>query len=216
MKQRIALVAVSALTAGVLSVVSTPAANAATTDLTVGGTLCGANNMTTGALINAATTYNNAAGGIQVTVPLGGSVTALGYKGEIIIVRGNSIALASGGLATAVALNTSGETILTMDATTAAAATFSATALGTTTLVAGVLAPLALTTLANKINVVVVASCSLATFSAANSFLAITTASTLVATNTDVLNVINDGSEGFIGLVAKTHWVAYSLLVFGL
>jgi len=36
MKQRIALVAVSALTAGVLSVVSAPAANAATGDLTVG------------------------------------------------------------------------------------------------------------------------------------------------------------------------------------
>ena len=203
MKQRIALVAVSALTAGLFSVVSAPAAKAvATTVLQVGGGICAANNMTSGALITAAATYDNAASGVQVTVPLGAMVTALAADDEIIIVRGSSLALANGGTASTVGLNVTGETIITMGGT-AAVATFSATTLGTTTLVAGVLAPTAATTLANKISVVVVASCSLATFSAANSLFSITAASTLTATNTDVVSVINDGSEGFVGLVAK-------------
>jgi hypothetical protein len=201
MKQRIALVAVSALTAGVLSVVAAPAANATSGTITVGGTLCNANNLTTGALITNASTYNNASSGVQVTVPVGGLVTVLGHASEIVIVRGSSLALASANTGVATA-NANGETIVTMNGT-ATAATFSAASAGTTTLVAGVLAPLATTTLANKINIVVVASCGQATYSVANSLFSITTASTLTATNTDVSSVINDGAEGFVGLVAK-------------
>jgi len=205
MKQRIALVAVSALTAGVLSVASTPAANAASAGtgvVEVTGTMCAANNLTTGALVTAATTYTNESYGTQITVPLGGSITVEGHNAEIVIVRGSSIAVSLPGAGQTATANTNGETIITY-AATSIAATFSATALGTTTLVAGVSSSTAATTTANRINIVVVASCGLSTFSAANSLFSITTASTLTATNTDVVSVINDGAEGFIGLVAK-------------
>jgi hypothetical protein len=157
--------------------------------------------MTSGALITAASTYDNTATGVQITVPLGGSVTVLAANSEIVILRGGSLAVASVNT-NAASANANGETIITSNAT-ATVSTLSATSVGTTTLVGAVLAPLAVTTLANKIVVTVVASCGLATFSAANSLLSITTASTLTATNTDVLSVINDGAEGFVGLVAK-------------
>jgi len=206
MKQRIALVAVSALTAGVLSVASTPAANAASAGtgvVEVKGTMCAANKLSDGALVTASATYTNESYGTQITVPLGGLITVEGHDAEIVIVRGGSISVASAGTGQTATANAQGETIIT-HAATSVAATFSATSLGTTTLVAGVASSTAATTTANRINIVVVASCALSTYSVANSFLAITTdSSATVATNTDVLSVINDGAQGYVGLVGK-------------
>jgi len=205
MKQRIALVAVSALTAGVLSVVSTPAANAATAGtgvVEVKGTMCAANRLDTGALVTSASTYTNESYGTQITVPLGGSITVEGHDAEIVIVRGSSISVASPGAGQTATANANGETIIT-HAATSVAATFSATSLGTTTLVAGVSSAVASTTTANRINIVVVASCGLATYSVANSFLSVEATSATATDNVDALNVINDGSEGFVSLVAK-------------
>jgi len=205
MKQRIALVAVSALTAGVLSVVSTPAANAAnagTGVVEVRGTMCAANRLDTGALVTSASIYTNESYGTQITVPLGGSITVEGHNSEIVIVRGSSIAVSLPGADQTATANANGETIITYHSTSIPA-TFSATALGTTTLVAGVSSATAATTTANRINIVVVASCGLSTYSVANSFLSVEATSVAATDNIDAVNVINDGSEGFVSLVAK-------------
>jgi len=205
MKQRIALVAVSALTAGVLSVVAAPAANAASAGagvVEVTGTMCAANKLSDGALVTAASTYTNESYGTQITVPLGGSITVEGHNSEIVIVRGSSIAVSLPGAAQTATANANGETIITY-AATSIPATFSATALGTTTLVAGGSSATAATTTANRINIVVVAACGLGTYSVANSFLSVEATSATATDNVDALNVINDGSEGFVSLVAK-------------
>ena len=62
MKQRIALVAASALTAGFISVVSAPAANAATGDLTVG-----ANGGAANVAVGTCTSYGVVSGAGAVT-----------------------------------------------------------------------------------------------------------------------------------------------------
>jgi hypothetical protein len=200
--KRIALVAVTALGAGVLSVAPANAASAGTGVVEVTGTMCAANNLTTGALVTNAAVYSNESYGTQITVPLGGSITVEGHDAQIVIVRGSSITSTFPGAGQTATTNTAGETIITFAASSIPAA-FSATALGTTTLVAGLAVATAATTTANRINIVVVASCSLATFSSANSLLEIQGTSIAATDGIDTVPVIADGAEGFVSLVAK-------------
>jgi hypothetical protein len=166
--KRIALVAVAALGAGVLSVAPVNAATAGTGVVEVRGTMCAANRLDTGALVSAASIYTNESYGTQVTVPLGGSITVEGHDAEIVIVRGTSIAVSLPGTGQTATANTDGETIITY-AATSIPATFSAVAVGATTLVAGVASSTATTTTANKIVISVVASCGASTWSDATS-----------------------------------------------
>jgi hypothetical protein len=111
LKQRIALVAVSALTAGVLSVASTPVANAAAgtgvlevTAATSTG-ICAVNNGTTGAPIAAAATYENAAYGTVITVAAGLSFTVEPHDSEKVIIKGSAITISAPGTNQTVAIN---------------------------------------------------------------------------------------------------------------
>jgi len=107
-KQRIAVVAVSALTAGLLSVVATPAANAAT------GTLVDRvyENITSdGAAVVSATTANNGSQGlISIGAASAGAQTVSMYSNGIIVVatagtadKAQSITVSGGGLLTGAA-----------------------------------------------------------------------------------------------------------------
>ena len=103
-KQRIAVVAVSALTAGFLSVVAAPAANAVT------GTLVNRvyENITSdGAAVVSATTVNNGSQGlISVSAAVSGAQTVSMYSNGIVVVAttsvitGQSVTVSAGGILT--------------------------------------------------------------------------------------------------------------------
>jgi hypothetical protein len=163
--KRVALVAVASLGLGVLtSVAPASAASAGTGVIEVRGTMCAANRLDTGALVTAASTYTNESYGTQITVPLGGSITVEGHDSEIVIVRGTSIAVSLPGASQTATANANGETIITF-AASSIPATFSATALGATTLVAGASSATAATTTANKVVINVVSSCGASAWS---------------------------------------------------
>jgi len=107
-KQRIAVVAVSALTAGLLSVIATPAANAAT------GTLVGRvyENITSdgAAVVSATTGANGSQGLISIGAATAGAQTVSMYSNGIIVVatagtadKAQSITVSGGGLLTGAA-----------------------------------------------------------------------------------------------------------------
>ena len=184
MKQRIALVAVSALTAGLFSVVSAPVANASSTFTTVDGTAAivspvGACTVSNDAgTVIASTTYDEADGseairsistGVNVTIPVGATfklaVNAadnIRLTGPIAVINLNSDG-ANASLTQA--LNASGEVYLDGVATDEEVLV-TALAAGSATLVAAAAAATTFTsTRANTINITVVAACVTGTVS---------------------------------------------------
>jgi hypothetical protein len=177
LRKRIALVAVTALGAGLLSVVAVPSANAVAAGyLTLVSTnQCAANDDTSGALITANNTQTTIATGKTVTLVLGTQFTVQGADSEYIQIKGSSVAVATLPSNHVTSVNSKGYLTVT-NHTTAAAVTFTATALGTTSFTGGVAATTT-ATLLNTMNVTVVASCS-KTFDAANSSVSTTNSST--------------------------------------
>jgi hypothetical protein len=167
MKQRIALVAVSALTAGLFSVVSTPAANAATSVDAITGTFC---------------QWYDSAGAVTATdanvttivVPVAGSFTV-----SLDDAATNIVTVSSPGIITAVTTG-SGNSVAAngLSATVTALATDTITIQGTAvgTFKIKTATEAAPGTIVDEITVSVVASCSSGTVSESDSQWAIATA----------------------------------------
>jgi hypothetical protein len=195
MKQRIALVAVSALTAGVLSVMSAPVANAAGGPfLIVSGNVTTNNCSATQADGTSAAAFTATTTLVNVTVPVGTTITTTLTAGQ------QEIRVGAPGLITA----TAGTTALTI-ANGGSTATGDANANSTSsvTVVAQAVGSFKIqsfdsataSSAVDTINVTVVASCTLNTFSLANSLIQLKSAYGAATTLVDVVpGTINAGT----------------------
>jgi len=213
MKQRIALVAVSALTAGFISVVSAPAANAATGDLTIiangaaasagsagtGGASYGLITATAGAVTSTASVLMYASGSLALlldndsaadrVIVTGGTITS--YTEE----AGNGASVLTG-LTTITNASGNGDVV----------ALFKPTAAGTPMVIKSYTATTSTSngTLVDTITVTVVTT--VGDFSPSKSFIKINTEATLIGaavnSNSDVADaqVISNGSYGVIAM----------------
>ena len=216
-RKRIALVAVSALTAGVFSVVSAPVAQAdditgaigsaaaTNANMLVSGNICAATSasLTTPLALDGVSTdttpFETTATGKILTVPVGATLTIGGDVSDVIGITGplSVFSLATSGTST-LAVTTSNKQEVTGPATDF---TFQvqATAVGTGTLVAG--ASGATLTAANSITINIVAACSTGTYSASKSSVSATTVGTttsIAAANVDVAVTAASGENIYI------------------
>jgi len=215
MKQRIAVVAVSALTAGVLSVASAPVANAAALDMTIAA--AGAASTSTQGVISTSVALGTA---IQSLVATGkmlsnGQIsvtTAAGAATSAIVVSGGTISACSTTTDT-VTLSTD-KTTCSSDGNNAAGITaiVRPTAVGTNLVIQGKSTNSSATwSTLRQITISVVASTTVNVFSAADSFLSTETSGQAATNNVDATytsaagvtlipatTVVNGGS-GFFG-----------------
>jgi len=215
MKQRIALVAVSALTAGVLSVASTPVANAvqvtagnaADNNMLVSGSICGATNLvgTTPLATDGTTTdttpFETTATGKIITVPVGGLLTVEAHSSDIVTISGPlSIQDVTGDT---VGLTNGKVTVQDTGADANSTFTLNASGAGSATLVTGASADIT-PTAANTIRVTIVATCAATGFVAATSFVSVEDdGATTAADNVDTSASQADTEQGFLAIVAK-------------
>jgi len=227
MKQRIALVAVTALTAGVLSVATSPLANAAIGDISVGtGTgqgigTCSVLNTATGtySVLNAGSLNHSStlAAPLSVTIPVGGTVD---FNPEGTAAGGGFVTYTAG-LATddttAEVLHSSYGVYAVNMSGDSDTLTLTATAVGTISVKAYVSAPFASVNVPNTIlatpngalSITVVASCSGNGYSATYSAFQVDAAvdSTPSLTYGDTLT-FSAGSDGYISVVGKNSYDA--------
>jgi hypothetical protein len=216
-RKRIALVAVSALTAGVFSVVSAPVAQAADitgsitaaaitdSNMLVSGNICAATSASLTAPLaldgvsTDTTPFETTATGKILTVPVGTTLTIGGDASDVIGITGplSVYSLATSGTST-LAFTTGNKTEVT-----GPGADFQiqvqATSVGTGTLVAG--ATGATLTAANSITINIVAACSTGTFSASKSSVSATTVGTtssIATANVDVAVTAASGDNIYI------------------
>jgi len=215
MKQRIALVAVSALTAGVLSVASAPVANALTADLTVG-----ANGGAATVAVATCTSYGVISGAGAVTV----TATPVMYdSGTLAILVDNTagakdVLTISGGTFTAFNAATTqptltGLTIIGADANNDDYCVLAKpTAAGTLMVIKSYTAPTAKTastggTLTDTITTTVTTAANAGSFSASKSFVNQHSAATAGAetTNADTVgaNYVSNGGTGYVNFTLK-------------
>lgn len=217
MKQRIAVLAVSALTVGLVTVATVPSANAniahgtnSTTlvdgNLLVSGSICAATSAAAGTPRNYADSatdtspFETTAGGKVIVVPLGGDLLVEGDAADVIAITGGLTirSLTTSGTST-VGFSTAGVREVTMPATDAQF-NVTASALGTATLVAGTATNTTPTT-ANTITVSVVAACATTTYSASKSSVSTTndgTTAAIATANVDVAVVAQAGDNLYI------------------
>jgi hypothetical protein len=198
MKQRIALVAVSALTAGLFSVVSTPAANATATATILTGvpqiigtsSICYASNDAGAAIALPAdntTGLSPASTGLNITVPVGGTLI-LGLDDTDLVALTGPLAVINlefdgAGTAATSALNSVGKVTITDTGANDDMVLLSALAVGSATIVASADAASSnpTSTRANTINITVVAACVTGTFSEAYTVSQATTLTAIAA-----------------------------------
>jgi len=216
LRKRIAVVAVSALTAGVFSVVSAPVANAniTTTNFSTGkfgvsGTICGVTNLVGGVPLNNAadatdtTPFENTAAGKIITVPVGASLSVEIDQADTITVSGPLAPVAMG--AGTIGL-TNGKITLTDTGNNADIIfVMNATSVGTATLVNGTTAD-PTPTAANTIRVSIVAACASSTFVAAASFVSVEDTSIAATNNVDTSSNQADTEQGFLSIVANSQY----------
>jgi hypothetical protein len=217
MKQRIALVAVSALTAGVLSVASTPVANAvqvtagnaAENNMLVSGSICGATNLvgTTPLATDGSTTdttpFETTATGKVITVPVGGLLTVEAHSSDIVTISGPlSIQDVTGDT---VGLTNGKVTVQDTGANANSEFTLSASGAGSATLVTGATADIT-PTAANTIRVTIVATCASTGVVAATSFISVEDTSIQAADNVDTSASQADAEQGYLSIVAKNAY----------
>jgi hypothetical protein len=228
MKQRIALVAVSALTAGLFSVVSTPVANAA--DITADGTVAEANLLASGSVCAATSAagtaplaldgaaadlspFETTVTGKVLVVPLGGSLNVTVGDTDIVTIDGPLAVTSLLGVAAEPALLSivNGKTTITGDATADSIFTVNAVALGTATMHVGTAAN-AVATTANTLTINIVATCTNTTLSAANSRVSVTgtdgTAVAATPTNVDVTTSASAGNSLYAQIYLKNAYGA--------
>ena len=231
MKQRIALVAVSALTAGLFSVIATPAAKAAEAAagdsgvILVSGSICLATNAAGGAPLTAANTggaeadaspfESGSAAGRILTVPVGGSLKVAYDAADIITMSGPLSVTNLTGQGLAVTTNatittTNGKTIINGNAADSDV-TITALSVGTGVLTVSTATADPAVTDANTIYINVVAACTNTTYSASKSTVYVKGSDgTTVdgATNVDTTTSASSGSSLFINITGKN---AYSV-----
>jgi len=236
-KQRIALVAVSALTAGVFSVVSAPVANAA--DIVADGTVAEANLLVSGSVCVATSAagtaplaldaaaadtapFETTASGKVLTVPLGGTLDVTVGDTDIVTINGPLavINLFTDAADLAVQTIVNGKVTVTADAAGDTIFTVNAVGVGTATMHVGIAAN-AVATQANTITVNIVAACSSTSFSASKSSVSASTDGTLAAAVTanvdaavtagagDNIYVLVDGDNAYdTNLLTGTYMVS--------
>jgi len=213
MKQRIALVAVSALTAGFLSVVSAPAANAAlgTGDAYIAsGAICLAKD-SGGNVLTAP--LNSEDGGVTASVPLGGSIVVSLDADDLIELRGGSIvatnldADADADFVTS-NLNSLGRVFIDNPEAATESVQFTAISLGSTTIVANADGaddtPSATST--NSLTVTVVAACTTGTVSAADTIAELSTANDATPDIGEDITRFAAGASAFISIDAENAY----------
>jgi hypothetical protein len=226
MKQRIALVAVSALTAGFLSVVSTPAANAALTTanaangtlIITSGTVCSVTN-DSGSALAAGDTRVSSAAGINVVAPIGAIINVSVDSLDSVEIQGPLIPSGydvDGGTDGAMSLSINSKGRLVVDDSIGTADDefqVTTSAIGTATLVVaadgtGTSTPTDVTT--NSVDITVVASCASDVYTASKSFVYVkgsTAADAVVASsNVDVSTSASAGSSLFINITGKNTY----------
>jgi len=213
MKQRIALVAVSALTAGLFSVVSAPAANAAlgTGDAYIAsGAIClakdSAGNVLTAPL-------NSEDGGVTASVPLGGSVVVDLDADDLIELRGGSLVAtnldsdANTDFVTS-NLNSLGRVFIDNPMAATESVQFTAISLGSTTIVANSNGaddtPSATST--NSLTVTVVAACTTGTVSAADTIAELSDANDATPNIGEDITRFAAGASAFISIDAENAY----------
>jgi len=214
MKQRIALVAVSALTAGLFSVVSAPAANAATGDMTVRANGAAASTGTSG---TGGTSYGIISGDGAVS----GTASVLMYaSGTLTVLLDNASAadrviVTGGTISGYTEVGDSGYVLSGVNQLTGASGdgdlvvSFKPTAAGTPMVIKSYTATTSTSngTLVDTITATVVTT--VGTFDASKSFIKINTEATLIGaavnSNSDVADaqVISNGSYGVIAMTLK-------------
>jgi len=236
MKQRIALVAVSALTAGLFSVVSTPVAYAA--DIAAEGTVAEANLLVAGSVCNATSAaagtpkaldgtntdtspFETTATGKVLTVPLGGVLNVTVGDTDIVTIEGPLAVtnLTTDGADINVQTIVNGKVTITAPANDAIF-TVNAIGIGTASMFVGTAAG-TVSTLANTITVNIVAACSSTSFSASKSSVSASTDGTLAAAATanvdaavtagagDNIYVLVDGDNAYdSNLLTGTYMVS--------
>jgi len=177
MKQRIALVAVSALTAGFLSVVAAPAANAAAADLTVAAN---AGSVVVSGTVGDCRSYGIVSGDGALTTGAGNTRTAVMYDTGTMVVSidadtGNNVITVSGGTITGFSAGTlTGLTTIGINGNTDLCVSFKPTAAGTLMVVKSYKTATAATastggTLQHTITTTVSTAANVGTFSSSNS-----------------------------------------------
>ena len=194
-KQRIAVVAVSALTAGVLTVMSAPVANAldivadgtvVANNLLASGTVCAATSAAGGAplaldaAVADASPFETTATGKVLVVPVGGSLFVTIHEDDFATFTGP---LTVSNLATVGAQTITNGKVVVQAVGADETITVNAVAVGTATITAGGTADVT-STLANTITVSIVAACSATSFSASKSSVSASTDGTLATAAT--------------------------------
>ena len=217
MKQRIAVVAVSALTAGVMSVASAPVARAAdivsmtgdvsaNLQLLVAGNVCVATTAAGGAptafdaTATDASPFENAAAGKVLTVPVGASLTVNIDTADIVTLTGPLAIQSLSSSGTNTLGTTNGKMTITAPAGTDGQAILSALSVGTASLVVGAAGDTTPTTL-NTITLSIVATCSSTGFSASKSSVSTTTdaaATAAITANVDAAVTAGAGDNLYI------------------
>ena len=210
MKQRIALVAVSALTAGLFSVIAAPAARAAVADLTVAANA--------GAVVVSGTvadcrSYGLVSGDGALTTGATNVATPVMYdSGTMVVsmdaVAGNNVITVSGGTITSFSAGTlTGLSTIGINGNTDICVAFKPTTAGTLMVIKSYGTAAAATastggTLIHTITTTVSTAASVGTFSAANSFVNQHSAASVGAqsTNADTVgaNYVSNGGKGYI------------------
>ena len=224
LRKRIALVAVSALTAGVLSVVSAPVANAAliaeaVADGTIvtktGSSVCSATN-DAGTALAAGATRTSSAAGFNIVMPIGARLIVGIDDADAVEITGplaaSELNFDGAGQSVVQTINSKGRVLIT-DPTAGEDEEFilTATAIGTGTLVvsadAASTTPTDVTT--NSLDITVVASCASDVYTASKSFVYVkgsTAGDAVAATNVDVTTKASAGDSLYINITGKNTY----------
>jgi len=215
LRKRIALVAVSALGVGLLSVAPASAnvaeGSGADNNLLVSGSVCGATSLIGGTPRNTAdnatdaTPFETTAGGKIVTVPVGGTLRVEAHSSDIVTITGALTLDASTTAAETVGITNGKVTVTDTGNDANAVFTVNASAVGIATLVTGATADIT-PTAANTIRVNIVAACASTTFVAAASFVSVEDTSVTATDNVDTSATQADTEQGFLSIVANSQY----------
>jgi hypothetical protein len=220
LRKRIALVAVSALGAGLLSVVPVSSANATAAAgdsgvILVSGSICAATSLIGGAPLeadggsDASPFESGAAGGKLLIVPVGASLK-VAYDAADVITLSGPLSVAQVGRQAdatlpAVVSSTNGKIVITGNAADSDV-TLSALSVGTANITVDTAAADPTVTATNTIRVNIVAACASTAFSAATSFVSVEDTSAQATDNVDASAAQADTEKGFLSIVANNAY----------
>jgi hypothetical protein len=217
LRKRIALVAVTALGAGVLSVAPANATATAGTSgvILVSGSICAATSLIGGAPLeadggaDASPFESGAAGGKLLIVPVGASLK-VAYDADDVMTLTGPLAVAQVGrqedaTLPAVVSSTNGKIVITGNAADSDV-TLSALSAGTATITVDTATADPLATATNTIRISIVAACASTAYAASTSFVSVEDSSVIATDNIDTSAVQADTEKGFLSIVAKNAY----------